>query len=137
MLKQQQQPEDYVIVTGEQPSVREFVEAATGEVGIELRREGSGVDEKGYDPGGRYKLAVDLRYFRPTEVETLLGDPSKAREKLDWRPRVGLRELVAEMAREDFKAAARDALVERHGYRPMIIMNRAADPARSEGERRT
>ena len=81
-MLQQQQPEDYVIVTGEQPSVREFVEAATGEVGIELRREGSGVDEKGYDPGGRYKLAVDLRYFCPTEVETLLGDPSKAREKL-------------------------------------------------------
>ena len=92
----QQQPEDYVIATGEQYSVREWVEAATGELGIELRWERSGVDEKGYDPGGGCKLAVNLRYFRPTDVETLLGDPSKARE--------------------DFNAAERDALVERHGH---------------------
>lgn len=81
-----------------------------------MRREGSGVDEKGYYPGGRCKLAVDLRYFRLAEVETLLGDSSKVREKLGWRPQVGFRELVAEMAREDFKAAERDALVERHGH---------------------
>jgi len=109
-MLQQQQLEDYVIATGEQYSVREWVEAAAGELGIELRWKRSGVDEKGYDPGGRCKPAVDLRYFRPTEVETLLGDPSKAREKLSWRPQVGFRELVAETAREDFKAAERDAL---------------------------
>ncbi len=116
LMLQQQQPEDYVIATGEQHSVREFVEAAAGELGMQLRWEGSGIDEKGYDPGGRCMVAVDPRYFRPTEVETLLGDPSKAREKLGWRPQVGFRELVAEMAREDFKAAERDALVKRHGY---------------------
>ena len=117
LMLQQDEPEDFVIATGVQYSVRDFVEAAASEVGLEIRWEGSGVDEKGYDQHGRCIVAVDPRYFRPTEVETLLGDPSKAKEKLGWEPEVTFEELVSEMMREDLKEAERDALVKDHGYR--------------------
>ena len=116
LMLQQQRAEDFVIATGEQYSVREFVTEAARELGIAIRFEGTGVDEKGFDGDGRCIVAVDPRYFRPTEVETLLGDASKARERLGWKPRVSFRELVAEMVREDLKSAERDELVKRHGF---------------------
>jgi len=116
LMLQQEAPEDFVIATGEQHSVREFVAAAAAELGISIRWEGRGVDEKGYDGNGKCIVAVDPRYFRPTEVETLLGDATKAREKLGWQPRITFKELVAEMVREDLKSAERDELVKRHGY---------------------
>ena len=116
LMLQQEKPEDFVIATGEQHSVREFVEAAAAELGMTLRWTGSGVEERGYDENGRCIVAVDPRYFRPTEVETLLGDASKAREKLGWQPRTRFAELVSEMVREDLSEAQRDELVKRHGY---------------------
>ena len=116
LMLQQEKPEDFVIATGEQHSVREFVEAAAAELGMTLRWTGSGVDERGYDENGRCIVAVDPRYFRPTEVETLLGDASRAREKLGWQPRTRFAELVSEMVREDLSEAQRDELVKRHGY---------------------
>ena len=116
LMLQQDAPEDFVVATGQQHSVREFVQVAAAELGIEMRWQGQGVDEKGLDASGRVLVAVDPRYFRPTEVETLLGDPAKAHAKLGWSPRVSFRELVAEMVREDLKAAERDELVKRHGY---------------------
>ncbi len=125
LMLQQDQPEDFVIATGEQYSVRDFVDAAARELGMSMRWEGSGVDEKGYwvnGPGSysqRPIVQVDPRYFRPTEVETLLGDPSKAREKLGWAPKTRFADLVAEMVREDLKSAERDELVKRHGYKAM------------------
>ena len=116
LMLQQEQPEDYVIATGVQYSVREFVAAAAKEMGITVRWEGAGVDEKGYDAGGRCIIAVDPRYFRPTEVETLLGDATKAREKLGWVPETSFDALVAEMVQADLRQAERDELVKRHGY---------------------
>jgi GDPmannose 4,6-dehydratase len=122
LMLQQDRPEDFVIATGEQHSVREFVSLAAESVGIRLRWEGEGVDEKGYDAAtGACLVAVDPRYFRPTEVETLLGDPTKAREQLGWVPRIGFQELVEEMMREDLKEAERDALCAHEGYR---VLNR-------------
>ena len=118
LMLQQERPEDFVIATGEQHSVREFVTLAAESVGIRLRWEGEGVEEKGYDAAtGACLVAVDPRYFRPTEVETLLGDPTKARERLGWAPRIGFRALVEEMMREDLKEAERDALCAHEGYR--------------------
>jgi GDPmannose 4,6-dehydratase len=119
LMLQQEKPEDFVIATGVQYSVRDFVDAAAKELGIVIRWEGTGVEEKGYDPAGKCIVAVDPRYFRPTEVETLLGDPSKAKEKLGWTPQTSFDELVAEMVREDLKAAERDELVKRHGFKVM------------------
>ena len=116
LMMQQDTADDYVIATGVQYSVREFVDAAAHEVGIAITWKGTGVDEKGYDESGKCIVAVDARYFRPTEVETLLGDPSKAKHKLGWTPRVTFKELVAEMMRADLKAAERDELVKKHGY---------------------
>src|SRR5437016_6357637 len=116
MILQQPQPEDYVIATGEQRSVREFVEAAAIELGMKVRWKGKGADEKGYDAEGRCIVAIDSRYFRPAEVDTLQGDASKARTKLGWRPRVSFKELVAEMAKEDLREAERSRLVKQHGY---------------------
>ena len=116
LMLQQDEPEDFVIATGVQYSVRDFVNAAARELGMAIRWEGMGVDEKGYDREGRCIVTVDSRYFRPTEVETLLGDPTKAKEKLGWTPHVTFDELVAEMVREDLKAAERDELVKRHGF---------------------
>jgi GDPmannose 4,6-dehydratase len=118
LILQQDTPEDYVIATGEQHSVREFVEVAYREIGTIVRWEGKGVNEKGYDnDSGRVVVEVDPRYFRPTEVETLLGDPSKAAEKLGWRAKVSFQELVAEMVREDIKDAERDLLCKNGGYK--------------------
>lgn len=110
------EPRDYVIATGEQHSVREFVEAAAGLLGMRIHWEGVGVDEFGIDEAGNRIVAVDPRYYRPTEVETLLGDPSKAHQELGWKPRVTFRELVEEMVAEDLKIAEKDALVSKHGY---------------------
>jgi len=116
LMLQQPQAEDYVIATGEQHSVREFVEAAAAELGMKIRWKGKGADEKGYDAGNRCIVAIDPRYFRPAEVDTLLGDASKARTKLGWKPRVSFRELVAEMAQADLREAERSHLVKEHGY---------------------
>lgn len=117
LMLQQDEPEDFCISTGVQYSVRDFVNAACKEVGISLRWEGSGVDEKGIDESsGNVMVEVDPRYFRPTEVETLLGDSSKAREKLGWVPEITLDEMVAEMVREDLKIAERDELCKREGF---------------------
>src|SRR5512143_460225 len=119
LMLQQEKPEDFVIATGVQYSVRDFVNAAAKELGMAIRWEGQGVDEKGYDAHDKCIVAVDPRYFRPTEVETLLGDPAKAKEKLGWTPRITFDELVSEMVREDLKAAERDELVKKHGYKAM------------------
>jgi GDPmannose 4,6-dehydratase len=142
LMLQQEQPEDFVIATGVQYSVRDFVNAAARELGMQIRWEGQGVEEKGYwvkpslrggeadaaihgsphsarDDGTNPIVAVDPRYFRPTEVETLLGDPAKAKAKLGWTPKISFDELVAEMVREDLKAAERDELIKKHGYKAM------------------
>jgi len=117
LMLQQDQPDDFVIASGEQHSVREFVEVAAGRLGIRVTWKGKGVEEEGYDQDGRCIVRVDPRYFRPTEVETLLGDATKAREKLGWQPVVTFDELVTEMVTEDLKLAERDALVAREGFR--------------------
>jgi GDPmannose 4,6-dehydratase len=119
LMLQQEKPEDFVIATGAQFCVRDFVNAAAKELGMEIRWEGTGVEEKAYDAHGKCFVAVDPRYFRPTEVETLLGDPTKAKEKLGWTPKITFDELVAEMVREDLKSAERDELIKRHGYKSM------------------
>ena len=116
LILQQEQPEDFVIATGVQYSVREFVDAATKELDIEISWRGEGVDEKGYSADGKLVVAVDSRYFRPTEVETLLGDASKAKQKLGWTPCTSFADLVKEMVREDLKSAERDELVKKHGF---------------------
>ena len=116
LILQQPEPDDFVIATGEQHRVRDFVSAAAQELGMPVRWQGEGVAEKGYDGAGRCIVAVDPRYFRPAEVDALLGDASKARACLGWRPRVTFNELVAEMVREDLKTAERDELVKKHGY---------------------
>jgi GDPmannose 4,6-dehydratase len=115
LMLQQDEPGDYVIATGEQHSVREFCELAFREVGIEIRWRGRGLDEVGI-ADGKVLVSVDPRYFRPTEVESLVGDASKARAKLGWRPRTTFRELVAEMVREDLRLAERDLVCRRNGY---------------------
>jgi GDPmannose 4,6-dehydratase len=118
LMLQQDEPEDYVIATGQQYSVRDFVDTAAQHLGFELRWDGKGVDEKAYDVAtGKCIVAVDPRYFRPTEVETLLGDPSKAKEELGWTPKISFKELVEEMVREDLKIAERDHLVKEAGFR--------------------
>lgn len=170
LMLQQDQPEDFVIATGVQYSVRDFINAAAKELGMTIRWEGEGVNEKGYwlppspasggGAGGEGQrgseatrqstptpslrggeadaaiqktviasearqsspqpiVAVDPRYFRPTEVETLLGDPAKAKAKLGWVPRITFDELVAEMVREDLKSAELDELIKKHGYKAM------------------
>ena len=116
LMLQQDQPEDFVIASGVQYSVRQFVEIAARELDISIKWKGKGVDEKGYDAAGKCIVQVDSRYFRPTEVETLLGDPTKAKQKLGWTPKITFHELVAEMMREDFKSAKRDELVKKHGF---------------------
>jgi GDPmannose 4,6-dehydratase len=116
LMLQQDQAEDFVIATGVQYSVRQFVEAAASELDIQITWKWQGVEEIGTDQDGKVIVQVDPRYFRPTEVETLLGDPTKAREKLGWIPKITFNELVAEMVREDLKSAERDELVKKHGY---------------------
>jgi GDPmannose 4,6-dehydratase len=117
LMLQQDEPDDYVIATGQQYSVREFVNAAAEELGMELAWRGSGAEEKAFDGRGRCVVAIDPHYFRPAEVDSLIGDASKARVKLRWEPKVSFRELVAEMAAEDLGLAERDHLVSNSGYR--------------------
>jgi len=138
LMLQQDEPEDFVIATGEQHSVRNFVDTVAAGYGVQLRWEGDGVEEVGriesidwskcealgsgaveqppYLVPGSAIIRVDPRYYRPTEVQSLLGDAGKARDRLGWKPRTGFQELVAEMVSEDFKLAERDALVRRHGF---------------------
>lgn len=119
LMLQQEKPEDFVIATGVQFSVRDFVNAAAEELKMALSWAGKGIEEKATDTNGKVVVQVDSRYFRPTEVETLLGDPTKAKEKLGWVPKITFKELVAEMVREDYKSAQRDELVKKHGYQAM------------------
>lgn len=116
-MLQRDEPEDYVIATGQQHSVRAFVELAAKEHSIAISWQGTSVDECGLDALGRKIIAVDKRYFRPTEVETLLGDASEARAMLGWVPKITFELLVNEMAREDLRSAERDELVKKTGYR--------------------
>ena len=127
MMLQQDDPEDFVIATGVQYSVREFIIWSAQELGITLRFDGNGVDEKGIvakvtgnnAPAlkvGDVIVEVDIRYFRPAEVETLLGDPTKAKEKLGWVPEITAQDMCAEMVREDLKIAQRHALLRKHGH---------------------
>ncbi|MEO1132498.1 MAG: GDP-mannose 4,6-dehydratase [Cyanobacteria bacterium J06639_1] len=116
LMLQQDVADDYVIATGRQFSVRDFVNAACAELEMKISWEGEGQEEKGYDRHGNCIVAVDPRYYRPTEVETLLGDPSKAHQNLGWTPKITFSELVAEMVREDFQTAKRDRLVKDHGF---------------------
>jgi GDPmannose 4,6-dehydratase len=116
LMLQQEKPEDFVIATGEQHSVRDFVNTASKKLGILINWKGEGVEEKGYDVAGKCIVSVDPRYFRPTEVETLLGDASKAKDKLGWTPKISFDELVNEMVYEDLKSAERDQLVKKYGY---------------------
>ncbi|HBE9057979.1 TPA: GDP-mannose 4,6-dehydratase [Escherichia coli] len=133
LMLQQEQPEDYVIATGVQYSVRQFVDFAASELGIKLRFEGHGVDEVGIVESvsgedapavkvGDIIVAVDPRYFRPAEVETLLGDPSKAHDKLGWKPETTLQEMVVEMVRKDLEAAKKHSLLKSHGYEVSISL---------------
>lgn len=115
-MLQQSEAKDYVIATGEQHSVRDFVNLTAGVLGMNLRWEGEGLNEKALDSNGNVIVAVDPRYFRPTEVETLLGDPSKAARELGWKPKTSFEDLVKEMVESDLKAAERDALVRKHGF---------------------
>jgi GDPmannose 4,6-dehydratase len=117
LMLQQDAPDDFCIATGVQYAVRDFVNAAYECLGKSIRWEGAGVDEKGFDAEtGQRIVAVDPRYFRPTEVETLLGDPTKAREKLGWVPKITFKEMVQEMMENDLTLAKRDALVRKHGF---------------------
>jgi GDPmannose 4,6-dehydratase len=130
LILQQKQPDDYVIATGHQYSVREFVELAFREVGMGISWKGKGVNEKGIVTSvtsgsscalrkGAVVVEVDPRYFRPTEVETLLGDAAKARKQLGWKPQISFKELVAEMVSEDLKEAEKDSLCKREGFTVM------------------
>ena len=116
LMLQQEKPQDFVIATGQQYSVREFVQRCAGLLELDLTWQGTGIDEKAFDAKGNVVVAVDPRYFRPTEVETLLGDPGKAQRELGWTPRTGFEQLVQEMVESDLKAAQRDALVRKHGF---------------------
>ena len=118
LILQQPEPDDYVIASGEQHSVREFVEMAFKEVDIEIRWEGKGVDEKGIDSkSGKVLVEVDPSYFRPTEVESLLGDPTKAKKKLGWKPKISFSDMVAEMVREDIQEAKKDEYCKNGGFK--------------------
>ncbi len=116
LMLQQEKPQDFVIATGVQHSVREFLVRCAELLEIELTWQGSGVDEKAYDRDGNVVVRVDPRYFRPAEVETLLGDASKACRELGWKPRTSFDELVREMVEADLRSAERDALVRKHGF---------------------
>jgi len=116
LMLQQREPEDYVIATGRQYSVRDFVNLAAQKLEVKLAWRGAGADEHALDAAGKKIVAVDRRYFRPAEVDTLLGDPSKAKAKLGWSAKTPFDALVDEMAREDLREAERDALVTKHGH---------------------
>lgn len=111
LMLQQPAPEDFVIATGQQRSVREFVEVAALEIGMKIHWRGEGVEEKGFSPSGKCVVAVDPRYFRPTEVDSLLGDATRARKKLGWSPRTSFAELVSEMVKEDLAQAECEKLL--------------------------
>ncbi len=118
LMLQQEKPDDFCIATGVQYSVRDFVDFAYEHLGKKISWKGEGEDEKGYDSAsGKLVVAVDPRYFRPTEVETLLGDPTKAKIELGWEPKITLQEMVHEMMESDLQSAKRDALVKEHGFR--------------------
>ena len=118
LMLQQPEPEDFVIATGEQHSVREFVTRAASKLDMAIEWRGKGVDEEGVDTRtGKVLVKIDPRYFRPTEVDTLLGDATKARTKLGWKPQIGFDELVAEMIAEDLEIARRDAVIAREGFK--------------------
>ncbi len=118
LMLQQDKPEDYVIATGEQRSVREFIELAAAQLGMQISWQGKGLDEVGVDVAkGKEIVAIDPRYFRPTEVETLLGDPRKAKEQLGWQPTTSFADLVAEMVEEDLQLAKRDHVISKNGYK--------------------
>lgn len=122
LMLQQEHPEDFVIASGEQFSVRDFVNVAARKLDMAIRWEGTGVAEKGYvemASGEKCVVAIDPRYFRPTEVETLLGDATKAKEKLGWVPKISFDELVAEMVAADLQSAKRDELIKTHGFQAM------------------
>ncbi len=117
LMLQQNKAEDFVVATGETHEVREFVQLAFQEVGIEIQWQGEGINEKGINKAdGKVLVEVDSRYFRPTEVELLLGDPTKAKEKLGWEPKTTLQELCSMMVSEDLKSAKKDLLCEKNGY---------------------
>jgi len=117
LMLQQETPKDYVIATGIQRSVRDFVQVAGKELGLDIRWEGEGLEEKGYDSkNDRCIVAVDPRYFRPTEVESLLGDASLAKRELGWEPRISFDEMVAEMVAQDLREAERDLICRREGF---------------------
>lgn len=118
LMLQQDQAEDFVIATGVQYSVRDFVEAAAKELDMTIQWQGKGVEEVGLSEG-KAIIQVDPRYFRPAEVETLLGDASKARQQLGWTPKISFEALVSEMVQADLEAAKRDELIKRHGYKSM------------------
>jgi GDPmannose 4,6-dehydratase len=133
LMLQQDQPEDFVIATGVQYSVRHFVEATAAELGISIAWQGKGVDEIGIVAGingdctpgiqmDQVIVRIDPKYFRPTEVETLLGDPGKAKRKLGWTPRITFEEMVREMVSRDFDEAKRHALLKSHGYNVSISL---------------
>ncbi len=118
LMLQQPRPDDFVIATGQQHSVREFVARAAAELGISIAWEGSGIDERGVDEStGRIVVQVDPRYFRPTEVDTLLGDASKARECLGWKPEIDFGTLIKEMMVADLEAARRDLAIAKEGFK--------------------
>jgi GDPmannose 4,6-dehydratase len=121
LMLQQDKPEDFVIATGHQYSVREFVKRCAARLDMELTWRGEGVDEIAVDPAGNIVVAVDARYFRPTEVETLLGDASNAKTKLGWTPRTTFDQLVEEMVDADLNAAKRDALAVQHGFAAFTV----------------
>lgn len=117
LMLQQDKPEDFVIATGKQYSVRDFVNLAAKELNIKITWKGSGADEKGFDKKTNKQIvAVDPTYFRPTEVETLLGDPSKAKQKLGWEPEITFQELVTDMVKHDLSEAKKDHLCQTHGF---------------------
>ncbi|HAK9370527.1 TPA: GDP-mannose 4,6-dehydratase, partial [Escherichia coli] len=133
MMLQQEVPEDFVIATGVQYSVRQFVEFAASELGIKLKFQGEGVNEIGIVESvtgndapavkpGDVIVSVDPRYFRPAEVETLLGDPTKAHQKLGWKPETTLNEMVVEMVRNDLESAKKHSLLKSHGYEVSISL---------------
>ncbi len=121
LMLQQDHPEDFVIATGLQYSVRQFIEKTAAALGMQLRWEGSGVNEICYW-NDQPIVRIDPRYFRPTEVETLLGDPTKAKHKLGWVPEVTLEQMVEEMSASDLREAKKNAFLKSNGYQVTVGM---------------
>ncbi len=120
-MLQQDTAEDFVIATGVQYSVRQFIEWTAAELGMQMRWEGEGVNEVGY-ADGKAIVKIDPRYFRPAEVETLLGDPSKAKQKLGWVPEITLEQMIKEMTATDLAEAKKHSLLKNHGYRLSVCV---------------